>query len=120
MDKLSRSLATHKVKLSRRTEKMVIKSFVAFSLVLFTGGAIFMSLEREKAEKSLSLKREIALAKARLLLRCNISKKEVEEIYRKVEKAMQQSGVKEPYKWDYYESCFFVGSLLTTIGKLLM
>ena len=95
-----------------------MKSFIAFSLVLFAGGAIFMVLERGEAEKLLSPKREVARAKARLLLRYNISKKEINEIFGSIEKAMQQNGLKEPYKWDYYESCFFVGSLLTTIGKL--
>ena len=96
---------------------MVIKSFVIFIIFMFSGGVVFMHLEQEEARKSLSPQLEIASTKDIIVQHSNMTRKEVEEIFKNVEKAIQQNGVKEPYKWNYYESCFFVGSLLTTIGK---
>ena len=47
----------------------------------------------------------------------NATSKEVDDLFSKLVNALESSGLSEPYKWDYYESCFYVGSLLTTIGK---
>ena len=96
---------------------MLLKSFTMFTIAIFSGGAVFMLLERHEAQKSLSPQREITLAKRYIFQLSNMSRKEIDDIFLNVEKAIRQNGVKEPYKWNYYESCFFVGSLLTTIGK---
>ena len=84
---------------------------------MFVGGAIFMHLEHDYAKESLSPQKEMALAKSSIMQRYNLTRKEVEEVFMRLEEAIHQNGVKEPYTWNYYESCFFVGSLLTTIGK---
>ena len=99
---------------------MVIQSFIIFTIVMFSGGVVFMYLEQGEARKYLSPQLEIASAKDGIVKHSNMSRKEVEEIFKMVEKAIQQNGVKEPYKWNYYESCFFVGSLLTTIGRSIL
>ncbi len=77
-----------------------------------------MYLEGEEAKKAFSLNAELSFLKGELREALNISKTRVDQLFANLETSIKQNGGKEPYSWDYYESCFFVGSLITTIGKM--
>eukprot|EP00795_Rhopilema_esculentum_P014699 gene14699-5796_t len=83
---------------------------------MFAGGCVFMNLEAEQAKKALSPNKELRCLKNKIAKQTNLSENYINMLFRRLEKAIKENGVKEPYKWNYYESCFFVGSLLTTIG----
>lgn len=96
---------------------MLLRNFIIFTIAMYVGGLIFMYLEADEVKRLLSPKHEISNLKQMITSKSNLSRQEVEFLFRRMEKAIKENGVKEPYTWDYYESCFFVGSLLTTIGK---
>eukprot|EP00794_Sanderia_malayensis_P003503 gene3503-4003_t len=100
---------------------MLLRNFAIWIVILYSGGFIFMYLEAEEAAKSLSPSKELLLLKEEIRKRLNnttssTTAADVNAMFMNLEKAMKQNGAKEPYRWDYYESCFFVGSLITTIG----
>lgn len=77
-----------------------------------------MCLESEEAKRLPSPSAEMAILKKEICQRFNATEGEVKDIFKAFEHALEANhGVPEPFRWDYYESYFFVGSLLTTIGK---
>ena len=77
-----------------------------------------MYLESEEAKKLPSPSAEMAILKKEICQRFNATEAEVDDIFKAFEHALDiNHGVAEPFRWDYYESYFFVGALLTTIGK---
>ncbi len=96
---------------------MLLRNFVIWTVILYSGGLIFMYLEADEAKHTLSPGNEMKLLKKAVQRELNATSDDINALFMKLEKAVHENGVKEPYSWDYYESCFFVGSLITTIGK---
>eukprot|EP00794_Sanderia_malayensis_P016101 gene16101-17722_t len=94
----------------------LLRRLVVFSIYMFSGGLVFMYLESEYAKQALSPGWEMTKLKQSLATRLNATISSIDDMFKKLEEALVDAGVAEPYKWDYYESCFFVASMLTTIG----
>eukprot|EP00795_Rhopilema_esculentum_P010624 gene10624-19364_t len=75
-----------------------------------------MYLESKETKGILPPLAELQVLKVKVAKALNATSKEVDDLFSKLVNAMESSGFSEPYKWDFYESCFYVGSLLTTIG----
>ena len=76
-----------------------------------------MLLEADESSKMLSPTIELSKLKEHLRKEMNVSEEHISFLFIDLELASSENGLKEPYSWNYYESCFFVGSLVTTIGK---
>ena len=83
---------------------------------MISGGLVFMYLESSAAKDALSPHMEILKLEKSIAIRLNVTVASIHVMFEDLYSSLGDSAVAEPYKWDYYESCFFVLSLLTTIG----
>ena len=105
----------------QKTRRMHVLAIygILFTLYLYGGGYIFYVFESGNAKKTLSPKHEMKMLKLKVaqLLNETSTSLTIEKIFVNMEKAVNSNGVGEPYTWNYYESCFFAGSIITTIGR---
>lgn len=109
--------------LSSSSKKLIIR-VVLFLLYLLLGAAVFMWIEQSSEEKQRRRANQFIFSLPNFTSQCNSSEEDMKKFLLDLDHALRYGyDIREnrmtERKWTFMNSFYFVGNIVTTIGRLL-
>lgn len=103
--------------MDRKLFRNLVLLSLTTSLYMVFGAFVFQALESRPSEAELSVRNLTQSLKRDMMHKYNATRQEIETILERVRRIVHQESHAGETDWTFYSSLYFVGSVITTIGK---